>query len=97
MSQKRHMLPLFSGLTLLLAFAVHWRSWRGLRPAWLCGSFSGWLKPGNQSLTHKEPEPGPEPELEPEPEPEPEPEREHGPHKRKRHLFHDEDPDDHGG
>ena len=53
MSQKRHMLPLFSGLTLFLAFAVHWRSWRGPRPAWLCGSFSGWLKPGSQSLTHR--------------------------------------------
>ena len=37
---------------LFLAFAVHWRSWRGPRPAWLCGSFSGWLKPGSQSLTH---------------------------------------------
>ena len=53
MPQKRHMLPLFSGLTLFLAFAVHWRSWRGPRPAWLCGSFSGWLKPGSQSLTHR--------------------------------------------
>ena len=45
-SQKRYVLPLFSGLTLFLflAFAVHWRSWswRGPRPAcWLCGSFSG--------------------------------------------------------
>ena len=41
-SQKRHVLPLFSDLTLFLAFAVHWRSWRGLlMPAWLCGSFSG--------------------------------------------------------
>ena len=50
--KKRHMLPLFSGLTIFLAFAVHWRSWRGPRPAWLCGSFSGWLKPGSQSLTH---------------------------------------------
>ena len=47
------MLPLFSGLTLFLAFAVHWWSWRGPRPAWLCGCFSGWLKPGSQSLTHK--------------------------------------------
>ena len=60
------MLPLFSGLTLFLAVAVHWRSWRGPRPAhrtsqisrtswpaWLCGSFSGWLKPGSQSLTHR--------------------------------------------
>ena len=43
---KRHMLPLFSGLTLFLAFAVHWRSWRGPRPTWLCGSFSGQTKPG---------------------------------------------------
>ena len=50
---KRRMLPLFSGLTLFLAFAVHWRSWRGPRPAWLCGSFFGWLKPGSQSLTHR--------------------------------------------
>ena len=47
------MLPLFSGLTLFLAFAVHWRPWRGPRPAWLCGSFSGWLRPGSQSLTHR--------------------------------------------
>ena len=52
MSQKRHMLPLFSGLTLFLAFAVHRRSWRGPRPTWLCGSFSGQTKPGSQSLTH---------------------------------------------
>jgi len=42
-----------SGLTLFLAFAVHWRSWRGPRPAWLCGYFSGQLKPGSQSLTHR--------------------------------------------
>ena len=55
MSQKRHMLPLFSGLTLFLAFAVHRWSWRGPRPTWLCGSFSGQTKPGSQSLTHRKP------------------------------------------
>ena len=56
MPQKRHMLPLFSGLTLVLAFAVHRRSWRGPRPTtWLCGSFSGQTKPGSQSLTHRKP------------------------------------------
>ena len=53
MSQKRHMLPLFSGLTLFLAFAFHWRSWRGPRLAWLCGSFFGWPKPGSQPLPHR--------------------------------------------
>ena len=42
----------FSGLTIFLAFAVNWWSWRGPRPAWLCGPFSGWLKPGSQSSTH---------------------------------------------
>ena len=50
------MLPLFYGLTtLFLALAVHRRSWRGPRPTWLCGSFSGKTKPGSQSLTHRKP------------------------------------------
>ena len=52
--KKRHMFPLFSGLTLFLAFAVHLAALgRDLRPACLCGSFSGLSKPGGQSLTHR--------------------------------------------
>ena len=55
MSQNATLFSLFSGLTLFLAFAVHWRSWRSPRPTWLCGSFFGWPKPGSQSLTHRKP------------------------------------------
>ena len=49
---KTLMLPLFSGLTLFLTLRFTWRPWRGLRPTWLCKSFSGLVKPGSQSLTH---------------------------------------------
>ena len=51
-AKRNHMLPLFSGLTLPLAFTVHLAAlaaWWGLRPTWLYVSvFLRVVKPGSQ-------------------------------------------------
>ena len=47
------MLPLFSGLTLFLAFAVHLAALAGPEADLAVWVFLGHLKPGSQSLTHR--------------------------------------------